>query len=259
MLRRFAFGLAAIVVVAASARAQTAAEAAQFVQRANKELLELQIRATRAQWIQQNFITDDTETLNAEASNELAMAFPRLAQEAKRFDKITVPPDIRRQLTLLKISVVTQGTTAVAPPGDPKEASELASLIAANDGAYGKGKYCKSGGTCLDINAIAARWRRAAIPPSCSTSGRDGTPSARRCGPRYERFVALANKGARELGYADNGALWRSIYDMPPEQFDKELDRLWTQLRAALQIAARLRAPEAERAIRQLGRPGHRA
>src|SRR4029077_18623617 len=48
--------------------------------------------------------------------------------------------------------------------------------------------------------------------------------------PKYERFVALANKGARELGYADNGALWRSIYDMPPEQFDKEVDRLWVQV-----------------------------
>ena len=236
MTRRLfaAFAGAAVLALAAppSARAQTAAEAAQFVQRANQELLALQIRATRAQWIQENFITEDTEGLNAETANELAMAYQKLAQGAKPFDKITVPGDIRRQLTLLKISVVTQGVTAVAPPSDPKEASELSSLIAANDGAYGKGKYCKGGGTanCLDINAIAKTMATSRNPAELLDVWKGWNAVGAPMRPRYERFVALANKGARELGYADNGALWRSIYDMPPEQFDKELDRLWGQL-----------------------------
>jgi peptidyl-dipeptidase A len=43
--------------------------------------------------------------------------------------------------------------------------------------------------------------------------------------------VELANKGARELGFADTGAMWRSKYDMPPDAFAKELDRLWNQVR----------------------------
>ena len=47
----------------------------------------------------------------------------------------------------------------------------------------------------------------------------------------FERMVALANKGARELGFADTGAMWRSNYDMPPEQFAAEVDRLWQQVR----------------------------
>ena len=47
----------------------------------------------------------------------------------------------------------------------------------------------------------------------------------------FARYVALANKGARELGFADNGAMWRSKYDMPPDDFAKELDRLWEQVR----------------------------
>src|SRR3954469_16334993 len=152
--------LATLLLVASVARAQTptAAAAKQFVDRANKELYGLQVRATRAQWIQENFITDDTEALNAETANELAIAYQRLAQEAKKYDKVTVAPDVRRQLTLLKISVVTQGVTAVAPPANPKEAAELASLIAANDGTYGKGKYCRTKGgkeECLDINAVS--------------------------------------------------------------------------------------------------------
>ena len=46
----------------------------------------------------------------------------------------------------------------------------------------------------------------------------------------YTRFVELSNKGARELGFPDTGAMWRSQYDMPPDAFAKELDRLWAQL-----------------------------
>ena len=47
----------------------------------------------------------------------------------------------------------------------------------------------------------------------------------------YPRFVELANKGARELGFADTGAMWRSKYDMPADEFTKEVDRLWEQVR----------------------------
>src|SRR2546428_674268 len=47
----------------------------------------------------------------------------------------------------------------------------------------------------------------------------------------YQRFVELSNKGAKELGFADTGAMWRSKYDMPPDAFTRELDRLWDQVR----------------------------
>jgi peptidyl-dipeptidase A len=45
------------------------------------------------------------------------------------------------------------------------------------------------------------------------------------------RFVDLANEGARELGFADLGAMWRSGYDMPPDDFSKEATRLWGQVK----------------------------
>jgi peptidyl-dipeptidase A len=48
---------------------------------------------------------------------------------------------------------------------------------------------------------------------------------------RYMRLVDLGNRGAREMGFADVGALWRSNYDMPPNDFARELDRLWDQVR----------------------------
>ena len=47
----------------------------------------------------------------------------------------------------------------------------------------------------------------------------------------FVRYVELANKGARQLGFQDNGAMWRSKYDMPPDDFAKELDRLWEQVK----------------------------
>jgi peptidyl-dipeptidase A len=49
--------------------------------------------------------------------------------------------------------------------------------------------------------------------------------------PDYARFAALMNEGAKDLGYADTGALWRSAYDMPPDAFAAETDRLWAQVR----------------------------
>ena len=50
----------------------------------------------------------------------------------------------------------------------------------------------------------------------------------------YARFVELSNKGARTLGFADTGAMWRSKYDMPPDAFAGELNRLWEQLQPFL-------------------------
>ena len=58
----------------------------------------------------------------------------------------------------------------------------------------------------------------------------------------YARFVELSNKGAQELGFADTGAMWRAKYDMPPDEFTKELDRLWDQVRPLyLQLHAYVR------------------
>ena len=48
---------------------------------------------------------------------------------------------------------------------------------------------------------------------------------------RYARQVELGNKGSKELGYTDVGVIWRSHYDMPPDAFAKDVDRLWDQLR----------------------------
>ena len=57
----------------------------------------------------------------------------------------------RRQLTVLKNALT------MAAPADPKEAAELAQLVASMEGMYGRGKFCQdgeSGEACLDIEEI---------------------------------------------------------------------------------------------------------
>src|SRR3546814_12016694 len=48
--------------------------------------------------------------------------------------------------------------------------------------------------------------------------------------PDYAKLVTLANEGSVSLGFKDTGALWRSNYDMDPDAFAAETDRLWSQL-----------------------------
>jgi len=60
---------------------------------------------------------------------------------------------------------------------------------------------------------------------------------------RYLRFAELSNEGARAMGFKDAGAMWRSGYDMSPEAFEQEMDRLWGQLKPLyLQLHAYVRA-----------------
>jgi peptidyl-dipeptidase A len=47
----------------------------------------------------------------------------------------------------------------------------------------------------------------------------------------YQRFVDLGNKGAREMGFKDVGAMWRAKYDMEPDAFSIEMERLWQQVK----------------------------
>ena len=68
--------------------------------------------------------------------------------------------------------------------------------------------------------------------------------------------MELANKGARELGFRDTGAMWRAKYDMPPDAFAKEMDRLWEQVRPLYlslhaYVRAKLREKYGDRGARE--------
>ena len=205
----------------------SAAEAQKFIEDAEKQLFDLSVKASRAAWVQENFITDDTEQIAAEAGEVLNTASTRYAKEAHRFDGVALPPELARKRLLLELAA------GFPAPDDPKAQKELALILASLDGDYGKGKWCpeEEKGKCLDVTAVeklmaesrdAEELKRAWIGWHAI-----GAPMRQ----RYARMTELGNAGARELGYSDVGALWRSNYDMPPDQFAKEEDRLWEQLK----------------------------
>ena len=207
----------------------TTADAEKFIQQAEQSLNDLSVKQSRAHWVQATYITDDTEAIAAAADENSLQAISELAAEGKKFEGLKLSPEQARKLMLLKLS-------ATAPaPSDPKERAELAQLGTWLDGTYGKGKYCpKTGpfaGKCLgqtEMERAMATTRDPAVLLDLWQGWHTIAPPMR---DRYIRFVELANKGAREMGFADMGALWRSNYDMPPDEFSAEIERLWQQVR----------------------------
>ena len=214
-------------IAAKPAGKATAAQARVFIEIAEKRLMELSIKYAQADWVSQNFITDDTAALSADANKELIAATTEFATQATRFDALKLPADVARKLLLLKLSL-----TLSAPKNDA-ERSELAKLVVSMQGDYGKGKWCPNGDKekCLDLGALSRILAESRDPKQLLDAWRGWHAISPPMRQRYTRFVELANKGARELGFADSGAMWRAKYDMPPDAFAKEVDRLWLQVK----------------------------
>ncbi len=235
MSQRILGFVAAVAIISAAAAAQTPApaaapsEAEKFMRQAEARLLDDTLKGSRAAWVQETYITDDTEAISADANEQLLGTTTELVNQAKPLQGMQLGPVLERKMMLLKLSL-----TAPAP-NDPALRKELAQIGTWLDGTYGKGKYCpKSGpfaGKCLgqsEMEQAFATTKDEAVLRDLWIGWRSFAPQMK---PRYTRLVELSNKGAQEIGFKDTGALWRSNYDMTPEQFQAELDRLWNQLR----------------------------
>jgi peptidyl-dipeptidase A len=205
----------------------TIAEAQAFMKNAEAQLEDLTIRASRASWVQENFITDDTETMSAQANERLTAVVTQLALDARRFEGLKLPPDLARKFLLLKLSL-----TAPAPNNDA-ERKELTELTSKLDGMYGKGKYCKQvegKEKCLSLGDLSRIMASSTNPDELLDAWVGWHKISVPMKDKYARFVQLSNMGAKELGFPDTGAMWRSNYDMSPEQFSAETERLWRQV-----------------------------
>ncbi|PYT91125.1 MAG: peptidyl-dipeptidase [Acidobacteria bacterium] len=207
--------------------APTTEEAKKYIENAEKELFDLGLKASRASWVEENFITEDTEQIAADAGEVVNTASAKYAKEAHRFDSLKLAPELARKRLLLELA------TGFPAPDDPKAQKELAQILASLDGDYGKGKWCPDGqkGTCLDVTAVEKLMAESRDADELERAWVGWHAIGAPMRQRYARMVELGNAGARELGYADVGALWRSNYDMPTEDFAKEEDRLWEQLK----------------------------
>ncbi|HEX4627726.1 MAG TPA: M2 family metallopeptidase [Gemmatimonadales bacterium] len=230
----------------------TVAAARHLLDAAERELAVRSVALNRAGWIGENFITHDTELMAAAAQADVAMAVKRLVDGARRFDGVALPADVRRRLLLLKLQLA-----APAPP-DSAEAADMSRLGAGLDADYGRGRYCHPlPTTCRNLDDLEQVLAQSRNPDSLLDGWRGWHTIGVPMRDRYARFVALANAGARAMGFADAGAMWRAGYDMPPDSFVVVVDKLWHEMRPLyLQLHAYVRRRLVARYGAQVVPPG---
>lgn len=211
----------------ASAQATpTAAEAQAFLDRAQKEVTEFNLISQRVQWVNATFITDDTDALAAEYGARGTEMSVRYATEAARYQKAPgLSAEQQRQLDMLRTAIT------LPAPTTPGAANTLAELSTRLGSMYGKGKGALNGKPISgsDIEAAMGESRDPAALKEMWVSWHDQVGAPMR--GDYAKIVGIANQGARDLGFADTGTMWRSAYDMPPEDFARLTDKLWADVK----------------------------
>jgi peptidyl-dipeptidase A len=209
----------------------TVDEARAFVARVDADLRRLWVASSRASWVAQNFITDDTEALSAAAEEASMEYLSRTIKESTRFDGLTLPPDVARQILLLRLG------SQLPAPNDPAERAELAEIEVAMTSMYGKGKYCPERlakdpkKKCLSLGDLENILEKSRKYDEITDAWRGWHAIAPPIKPKFVRYAELGNKGAREIGFRDLGDLWRSGYDMSAADFEADTDRLWDQVK----------------------------
>jgi peptidyl-dipeptidase A len=223
-LMMVALGLTAPALAQTLTNAAARAEA--FVAQAEKELAALSVQANRAEWINTTYLTEDTDALAAEFGARRTELSVRFAKGAAKFDGVSgLSFDVRRKLNFLKQGIV------LPAPDQPGAATELNVIATRLQSQYGKGKGTLGGQPLngSDIEAAMGTVRDPARLKEMWTSWHEQVGAPMR--EDYTRLVGIANAGAKELGYADVGAMWRSGYDMSDEEFAREMERLWQQVK----------------------------
>jgi len=207
----------------------TVAEAERFIADAEARLERLGLDAQRAEWVAENFITLDTEAMTAQSNEQFLTLSGEVALKARRFKALKLPEASARKLMLMQ-------RTLMLP--DAADRGTYARLAAGMTGAYGKAKYCPPAAAgaaarpaCMplgELEKVLATSRDPARLKEAWLGWHAQSPAYKQ---DYVKYVEVSNKGARAMGSADTGALWRSFYDMPPEAFSNEMERLWQQVK----------------------------
>jgi peptidyl-dipeptidase A len=196
-----------------------------FVAAVEKDLYDFSLISARAQWVNNTYINDDSDAVAAYFGTIGTEKGVKYATEAAKYARIQgLDFDTARKLDLMR------GALTLAAPTTPGAATELNDLATKLQSAYAKGRARHNGkvitgdvaeelmGTLRDPRQTAEVWQ--------SWHETTGRPMRQ----DYARMVEIANAGAKELGYADTGAMWRSQYDMTPEEFVAMYDRLLGEL-----------------------------
>ena len=200
-------------------------DADEFIALVNEQLKPVLREVAAADWTQATDITIDTQLLSARANDRYLEFLGDRTGKAKAYADAPGTPATKRSLKLLKLQ------TSAPAPSDPAKRTELTEILASLGAMYGEGKVCPSGpASCRNLDQLSETLATSRDYATLEQAWVGWHDTARPMRPKYQRFVELANEGAREFGFADLGAMWRSGYDMPPDEFAAVVSRLWGQV-----------------------------
>jgi len=211
---------------ATAAKADKDADA--FVARVNEEFKATYPDLTAAQWLSSTYINDDSQRVAAKANERFLGQLNAWIKAAKPFEGQKMSPDSARGILLLKLS------TAMPPPNDPKKLAELTRIASKMEGDYGAGKSCTGAGdnkVCRDLGELSEVLAKNRDYQAQLDAWQGWHTISQPMRKDYVQFVELVNEGAKEMGFADAGEMWRSGYDMTPAELAAETDRLWGQVK----------------------------
>jgi peptidyl-dipeptidase A len=213
-------------VTAEKMAAPTVADAEAFIAAAEKDLFDFSIEAGRVSWINATYITDDTDAIAARYGEIGTKKSVDYALQAAKFQGVSgLSAENVRKLDILRGGIVLPAPTTA---GSAAQLSEIATKL---NSAYGKGKGTLDGKPIngSDIEAEMGTSRDPAKLKEMWLSWHDNVGAPMRAD--YAKMAGIANEGAKELGFADVGAMWRSNYDMPADEFAKTMDTLWQEVK----------------------------
>jgi peptidyl-dipeptidase A len=197
-----------------------------FLDGVEEQLRKLMVMASEAEWEKSTNITDQTEARAAQA-NEVLMAYlsEAIRLAASYRDVSVLSASDARKLELLRRS------SGLPAPEDAARREELASIAAKMEGLYGKGKYCSGQPErCRDLEQLSDVMAESRDPKQLLDAWQGWHAVGKQIKPYYARYVQLANEGARGIGFRNLGELWRSRYDETPQMFERDVDRLWSEV-----------------------------
>src|SRR5688572_1096070 len=197
-----------------------------FIAAVEKDLFDLSVISGRAQWVNSTYITDDTDALAAYFGTIATEKGVQYAGEAAKYARVEgLDFDTARKLNILR------GALVLPAPTTAGAAAELNTIATRLQSTYGKGRATHKGKSITgdDAEALMGTLRSPAELAEIWQSWHENVGRPMR--NDYTRLVELANAGAKDLGYADTGAMWRSNYDMTPDQFAATYDRLWSEVK----------------------------
>ena len=201
--------------------------AADWVAMVENEMGDFGVEYARVSWVNSTYITPDTDALAAKYGAQATEMSVRYANEAAKYAQVQgLDADVARKLDILRNGIVMP-----APVRDGA-ATELNEIATSLNSQYGKGKGTLHGQEISGSDIEAEMGNLERTPEEYAemwTSWHDNVGAPMR--DDYLRMTAIANEGAKELGFADLGAMWRSNYDMDPDQFAAETERMWQEVK----------------------------